>query len=102
MTSQTTLLMILGMAVVTYIPRVLPFLLFREVEFSPFFKDILKNIRYAILGALIFPGIFLVQDDPLFGVIGGLVAFILSYIGLDVVLVVIGSIGVLYLYTVFL
>ncbi|MBS3813144.1 AzlD domain-containing protein [Candidatus Bipolaricaulota bacterium] len=98
MSSRTILLTFLGMAVVTYVPRMLPFVLFREVEFSPFFKDLLKNLRYAILGALIFPGIFLVQDDPTFGLIGGVVAFVLAYLRLDVIFVIGGAIGVLSLY----
>lgn len=98
MSSRTIILMFLGMAVVTYVPRMLPFVLFREVEFSPFFKDLLKNLRYAILGALIFPGIFLVQDDPTFGLIGGVVAFVLAYLRLDVIFVIGGAIGVLSLY----
>lgn len=100
MSSRTILLTFLGMAVVTYVPRMLPFVLFREVEFSPFFKDLLKNLRYAILGALIFPGIFLVQDDPTFGLIGGVVAFVLAYLRLDVIFVIGGAIGVLSLYVI--
>ena len=92
-------LLFAGMAAVTYVPRMLPFILFREVNFSSFTGDVLKNLRYAILGGLIFPGIFLVSEDPYFGVVGGIVAFILAYFDLDVVFVVTGTIGVMAIYT---
>jgi len=92
-------LLFAGMAIVTYIPRVLPFILFREVDFSSFTGDVLKNLRYAILGGLILPGVFLVNDDPSFGIVGGTIAFLLAYTKLDVVYVVIGTIGVMSIYT---
>ncbi len=99
MTTEALLPVILGMAVVTYIPRMLPFVLFREIEYPPLVQEVLENLRYAILGGLIFPGIFLVQENHYFGIIGGVVACILSYLDLDIVLVVLGTIGAMTLYS---
>ena len=99
MTEGNLLLIFVGMAAVTYLPRMLPFVIFSDLDFVPFTKKVLKNLRYAILGGLIFPGIFMVSEDPLFGVTGGAVAFILAYLGADPVFVVIGTIGLMALYT---
>ena len=96
---DNTLLIIVAMAVVTYIPRAFPFLLFREIEYSPFLKNVLKNVRYAILGGLIFPGLFMVQKDPLFGLIGGTIAFVLAYLNIDIVLVVLGAVCAMTVYS---
>jgi len=101
MTEGSLLLIFVGMAAVTYLPRMLPFVIFSDLDFSPFAKKVLKNLRYAILGGLIFPGIFMVSEDPLFGVAGGLVAFTLAYLGADAVFVVIGTIVFMALYTIF-
>lgn len=91
--------MIIGMGVVTYIPRMLPFVLFRGKELPHFLQGILKNVPYATLGALIFPGIFLIQEDIWFGVLGAAAAFLIAYLGANVIVVVLGSIAVLSLYS---
>ncbi|KHF28429.1 Branched-chain amino acid transport protein (AzlD) [Anoxybacillus sp. BCO1] len=52
-------LIILGMGLVTYIPRMLPLTLFHRIELPPFWRGVLRNVPYATLGALIIPGIFL-------------------------------------------
>lgn len=84
---------ILGMALVTYIPRLLPALFMDRFRFPAWFKKWLRSIPYAALGALIFPGVLLVdRDQPLLGVAGGLVAAVLSYLGLHITLVMAGSI----------
>ncbi|PFA66471.1 branched-chain amino acid transporter [Bacillus sp. AFS015802] len=95
--------MILGMAVVTYIPRMLPFLVFKGKELPPFLQGVLKNVPFAVLGALIFPSILLIQEGNfLFGVVGTVAAFVIAFLGANVILVVIGAISVLSLYSVFL
>lgn len=86
-------LLIVGMALVTYLPRLLPALFLDRFEFPGWFKRWLKNIPYAALGALIFPGVLLVdQDQPLLGLLGGLSAVGLSLLNLHVTLVMAGSI----------
>ncbi|MDQ0153794.1 AzlD domain-containing protein [Robertmurraya andreesenii] len=91
--------MIIGMGVVTYIPRMLPFVLFRGKELPEFLQGILKNVPYATLGALIFPGIFFIQEDIWYGVLGAAAAFLIAYLGANVIVVVLGSIAVLSLYS---
>lgn len=91
--------MILGMAVVTYLPRMLPFVLFKGKELPPFLQGVLKNVPYATLGALIFPGILFIQDDIWFGVLGAAAAFAAAFLGANVIVVVLGSIAVLTIYS---
>ena len=92
MDTANMLMLIAGMGAVTYIPRMLPFLLLNDKKLPPFLAGVLKNIPYATLGALIFPGILIIQEDIWFGIIGAAGAFLLSFIGANVVFVVIGSI----------
>ncbi|MDF1507366.1 AzlD domain-containing protein [Robertmurraya sp. DFI.2.37] len=91
--------MIIGMGVVTFIPRMLPFVLFRGKELPEFLQGILRNVPYATLGALIFPGIFFIQEDIWYGVLGAAVAFAIAFLGANVIVVVLGSIAVLSLYS---
>lgn len=93
--------MIIGMGIVTYIPRMLPFVLFRGKELPPFLQGILKNVPYATLGALIFPGILFIQEDIWYGVLGAIVAFTIAYLGANIIVVILGSIAVLSLYSFF-
>jgi branched-subunit amino acid transport protein len=95
--------MIIGMGVVTYIPRMMPFVLFKGKELPPFIQGVLKNVPYATLGALIFPAIIFIQDDDIwYGVLGAAAAFIVAFLGANVIVVVLGSIAILALYAYFL
>jgi branched-subunit amino acid transport protein len=93
--------MIVGMGLVTYIPRMLPFVLFKGKELPAFLQGILKNVPYATLGALIFPGILFIQDDLWYGILGAAAAFLAAFLGANVIIVVIGSITVLTVYSYF-
>jgi branched-subunit amino acid transport protein len=95
--------MIIGMGLVTYIPRMLLFVLFKGMELPPFIQGVLKNVPYATLGALIFPAIiFLQKEDMWYGITGAAAAFGAAFLGANVIVVVLGSITVLALYTYFL
>jgi branched-subunit amino acid transport protein len=95
--------MIIGMGLVTYIPRMLPFVLFKGKELPSFIQGVLKNVPYATLGALIFPGILFIQkSDIWYGVLGAVAAFIIAFLGANVIIVVIGAITVLTVYSVLL
>jgi branched-subunit amino acid transport protein len=86
-------LLILGMSLVTVLPRLMPAIFLDRVKFPAWFNRWLKCIPYAALGALIFPGVLLVdQDQPAVGLLGGLAALGLSLLGLHVTLVMAGSI----------
>ncbi len=93
--------MLLGMAIATYLPRMIPLTILDGKELPPVVSGVLRNIPYAVLGALIFPAILHIQDDILFGIIGAVVAFAIAFIGLDVMFVVIGTIAALAVYSLF-
>jgi branched-subunit amino acid transport protein len=98
----------LGMGIVTYIPRMLPLVAIKASGVPPFLQGVLKNVPFAVLGALIFPSIFVIQsgsllhitwNDFLFGLIGGAVAFFVSYLEWNIIFVVLSSIAVLTIYS---
>lgn len=92
------LLIIAGMAIVTMIPRLLPVFIVEKLQFRPWLNRMLSAIPYAALGALIFPGILtVIPEQPHIGLIGGIVAVLLSFLGLNVILVVIGAIAAVFL-----
>ena len=92
--------MLLGMAVVTYIPRAFPLTFLEGRELPPVVCGVLRNIPYAVLGALIFPAILFVQEgNIMFGLIGTIAAFALAFAEANVIVVVMGSIAVLAFYS---
>jgi branched-subunit amino acid transport protein len=87
------LLIILGMSVVTLIPRWLPVWIMDRITWPDWAREWLDSIPYAALGALIFPGIMSVaKGEPWIGLAGGIVAAILAYWRLHIMYVVFGSI----------
>ncbi|MCA1012130.1 AzlD domain-containing protein [Halobacillus halophilus] len=92
--------MIIGMALVTAIPRVLPAFIVDIVSFPKWVDRWLNAIPYAALGALIFPGILSVKPEaPQIGVIAGLTAVLLAWLDLHIILVVLGAIASVFLLT---
>src|SRR5690625_1124643 len=88
---------IIGMAIVTALPRIIPAFIVDKFVFRDWLNRWLQAIPYAALGALIFPGILSVKaGEPHVGLIGGLVAVILAYLGLNIMFVVIGAIATVY------
>jgi len=85
------ILIILGMMLVTYTPRLLPGLLMERFHPPAWFEKWLKNIPYAALGALIVPGIF-AGETWLIGLVSGAVAVILSLLRVHIVLVMAGAV----------
>lgn len=95
--------MLLGMALVTYIPRMIPLTFLEGKQLPPLVSQILQNIPYAVLGALIFPAILFVQEgNIIFGIIGLIVSFGIALLGGSVMTVVLGTIGVLAIYSLFI
>lgn len=95
--------MLLGMALATYIPRMIPLVFLEGKELPPIVSGVLRNIPYAVLGALIFPAILFVQaGNLLFGIIGLITSVLIAFPGRNVVTVVLGTIGVLAVYSLFL
>lgn len=56
------LLLIAGMTLVTYIPRMLPAVLLEKLHFGPKVEKFLQLIPYTAMAALVFPGV--VTLDP--------------------------------------
>ncbi len=80
------------MALVTYLPRVLPITLFRGEIKSRFIRTFLDYTPYAVLGALTFPDIFTSTGNLISGMVGTAVAFVLAYLKRGLVVVAIGAI----------
>lgn len=91
---------IIGMSLVTMIPRIIPAFIVERIVFKEWINKWLQAIPYAALGAMIFPGILYVKEnDPMIGIVGGIVAIGLAFLGLNVMFVVLGAIGAVYLMT---
>lgn len=74
-------LLILGMCLVTYIPRVVPSLIVDKFKFGKKFSKFINLIPYTAMTALIVPAIFSIDSERWYvGAIGGLVAVGLSCI----------------------
>ncbi|MDN4075686.1 MULTISPECIES: AzlD domain-containing protein [Fictibacillus] len=100
---SSLLWMIAGMGVVTYLPRVLPLVLINADRIPPRLQRILKNVPFAILGALIFPGILHINEDSMwFGLLGACVAGAAAYLNWNIILVVLSSVAALSLCSFFM
>jgi branched-subunit amino acid transport protein len=77
----------------TYIPRALPAVLLNYIRINKNAEKYLTTIPYAALGALIFPGILTVNStQPLVGILGGIVALLLSFKKCKMAYIIIGSV----------
>lgn len=86
------LIVIIGMAIVTVLPRMIPAFIVERLKFPNWVNYWLSTIPYAALGALIFPGILsVVPDQQWIGLVGGLVAIILSIFRVHMVIIVLGA-----------
>lgn len=99
---KSILLLIIGMGVVTYIPRMLPLVALNGKKMPSFLQEVLKNVPYAVLGALIVPGIFLINENIWYGAVGAITAFVTAYFGANVIVVVMSSIAVLTVFSLFM
>lgn len=93
------MLIILGCAVVTFIPRLIPALFIDRLNFSPKFEKFLNLIPYTALAALICPGVLTVDPNMWYiGLIGAVVAAGLAWkrvpLGAIVILTVVVLISV--------
>lgn len=94
MDNRQIMLLILGMAVVTFIPRAIPAVLVDKMHFGPKTEKFLRLIPYTAMAALIFPGILTVDSArPIIGIVGGLVAAVLAWRRCPVMVCVLVAIG---------
>ncbi len=68
------------MALVTYLPRMLPLVIFRKKIQNRYVRSFLSYVPYAVLAAMTFPAIFSSTASPLSALAGLLVALILAYL----------------------
>ena len=90
--------LILGMAAVTYVPRLLPFLFFSNAQIPRRVDVFLKCIPAAAIGALIIPGVMTATPQlPAAALLGiGFTAVYGLFRG-GIIVPVLGSVGVTYL-----
>lgn len=88
---------VLLMALVTYLPRMLPLAIFRKPLCSRFIKSFLKYVPYAVLGALTFPDIFYSTGTLATALCGTIAALVLAYFERSLVTVALGAIITVYI-----
>ncbi len=84
--------LVLLLALVTYIPRMLPMVLLKDIHLPPRMRAFLELIPIAALTALIFPSILYATGDYKSALAGAAVAIILAFLKANLMLVVFGSI----------
>ena len=85
------------MAVVTYLIRMLPFVIFRKPVKSRFLRSFLYYIPYAVLGAMTIPAIFYCTSNLWSAVAGLAVAILLAYFGRGLLTVAVSACLTVYL-----
>lgn len=89
------LLLIFGMALVTFIPRVLPAVLIEKMKFGPRMEKFLRLIPYTAMTALVFPGFLSVDPERMeIGLLGAAAAAALAWKRCPVIVCVLAAIGV--------
>lgn len=87
--------LVCAMALVTYIPRMLPMVLLQNVNLPSYVKQFMKLIPYAALGALIFPGVLSSTGanhmEP--AIVGCSMAILLAWLETNLIIVVAGGIA---------
>jgi len=95
---NSTVMIILGMMIVTYIPRILPFYMMTGKKLPQKIKIFLEFVPYTALGALIIPGALnAVPEAPFASVLALSFAGIYSYFKNNLIVAVVGSIFIVYL-----
>ncbi len=75
------MLVIAGMTIVTYIPRLLPLSVLSKRPMPPVVRRFLMYIPFTALGALLFPGVFKsIPEKPIAAVLGIVFAVIFAWV----------------------
>lgn len=91
-------LLIIGMMVVTYIPRLIPFVLASKIQLPNKLRRFLRTIPYTALGALIIPGIFTATPEmPIAALAGAVFAFLYGGFKGGIIIPVLGAITTTFL-----
>ena len=81
------LLYLLVMVVVTYLVRVVPYILMGKEIKSVFFKSFMEYVPSAVLAAMTFPAIIYATSNPVTGIIGLGAATVCAFIKPNLLLV---------------
>ncbi len=90
-------LYILVMAGITYLIRVLPFVLFRKPISSRYVQRLLYYLPYCVLAAMVIPAVFSSTGDPISATAGLIVAVILAFFHRSLLVVAVGASAAAYL-----
>ena len=88
---------ILVMAGVTYLIRMLPFVLFRKKIQNRFVKSLLYYLPYAVLSAMVIPDVFYSTGSVITAAAGLAVACILAFLDRSLIVVALGASAAVYL-----
>ena len=91
-------ILIIGMGIVTYLPRMVPLVILQDLKLPASLKRFFEFIPFAILGALIFPGILYSTNSIDSAIFGGIVATIVAYFRVNLIIVVFSGILGVYLW----
>lgn len=92
-------LCILGMALPTYLIRMIPFTAFRKKIRSRFAKSFFYYIPYAVLAAMTFPAVFYSTGNLWTALAGFAVALVLSLINAPMTVVALSASAAAYLFS---
>lgn len=82
------------MALVTYLPRMIPLVFLGDRKLPPFWENLLRYVPYAVLGALIFPETLMSTGRLSSSLAGTATALVLAWCGRGLIQVVFGAIAV--------
>lgn len=79
MTTKALLISAAVMALVSYLPRVLPLAVFRRKIQNPFVRSFLLYMPYGILAAMVFPAVLFSTSGLASAIAGAVVSLILAW-----------------------
>lgn len=79
MNYQRILIAVFIMALVTYLPRMLPLAIFKKKIKNNFIRSFLAYVPYAVLASMTFPEIFYSTGNLISAICGTAVAILLAY-----------------------
>ncbi|MBQ7173420.1 MAG: AzlD domain-containing protein [Clostridia bacterium] len=92
-------LCILGMALPTYLIRMIPFTAFRKKIKSRFAKSFFYYIPYAVLAAMTFPAVFYSTGNIWTALVGFAVALVLSLVNAPMTVVALSASAAAFLFS---
>lgn len=95
---DSILILVLGMGLVTYIPRMIPMVVLQNLKMPDFLKRFLEFVPFAALGALIFPGVLNSTNSTESAIFGTVISIVLAYFRVNIILVVLGGVLGVYLW----